>query len=238
MDIPGPFRRPRPDRLARRLAQLYPGLVLYGFSDALIVRAGLGLSPWDTLHQGLAHSTGLSIGTWVVLVSGLVLLLWIPLRQLPGVGTLSNAVLIGVSLDASLAVLPVPHALPLRVALLLAGVGLNAVATAAYIGARLGPGPRDGLMTGIAARGHSVRAVRTGIEAAVLATGWLLGGTAGVGTLVYALGIGPLVHPLLPRLRVPPAAVPSEPAVPAEPADAADAARVALRPACRRASGA
>lgn len=202
MDISGPLRRPPPDRLARRLAQLYPGLVLYGFSDALIVRAGLGLSPWDTLHQGLARSIGLSIGTWVALVSGLVLLLWIPLRQLPGVGTLSNAVLIGVSLDASLAVLPVPHDLPLRVALLLTGVGLNAVATAAYIGARLGPGPRDGLMTGIAARGHSVRAVRTGIEATVLATGWLLGGTAGVGTLVYALGIGPLVHPLLPRLRV------------------------------------
>lgn len=197
--------RPRRERLARRLAQLYPGLALYGFSDALIVRAGLGLSPWDTLHQGLSRSTGLTIGTWVVLVSAAVLLLWIPLRQLPGVGTISNALLIGVSLDASLAVVPAPHFLPVRITFLLTGVGLNALATAAYIGARLGPGPRDGLMTGIAARGHSVRAVRTGIEVTVLASGWLLGGTAGVGTLVYALGIGPLVHPLLPRLRVRPA---------------------------------
>lgn len=189
-------------RLPRRLAQLYAGLWLYGLSLALVVEAGLGLAPWDVLHQGLARVTGLSIGTWVVLVSVLVLLLWVPLRQRPGLGTLSNAVLVGVSLDVCLAVLPDVEGLPLRVASLAAGVGLNAVATAAYIGARLGPGPRDGLMTGIAARGHPVRAVRTAIEVAVLAGGWLLGGTVGVGTVVYALGIGPLVHPLLPLLDV------------------------------------
>jgi uncharacterized membrane protein YczE len=190
-------------RLPRRLTQLYAGLVLYGLSLALVVEAGLGVAPWDVLHQGLARSTGLSIGTWVVLMSVLVLLLWIPLRQRPGLGTLSNAVLVGVSLDAALAVLPSADGLLLRVAFLVAGVALNAVATAAYIGARLGPGPRDGLMTGIAARGHSVRVVRTGIEATVLVTGWLLGGTVGVGTLVYAVGIGPLVHPLLPLFLVP-----------------------------------
>jgi uncharacterized membrane protein YczE len=191
-------------RLPRRLTQLYLGLLLYGFSLALVVEAGLGLAPWDVLHQGLARVTGLSIGTWVVLMSVAVLLLWIPLRQRPGLGTLSNAVLVGVSLDASLAVLPDLDGLAVRGAALLAGVGLNAVATAAYIGARLGPGPRDGLMTGIAARGHSVRVVRTAIEVAVLVTGVLLGGTVGIGTLVYAVGIGPLVHPLMPAFLVAP----------------------------------
>jgi uncharacterized membrane protein YczE len=191
-------------RLPRRLTQLYLGLLLYGFSLALVVESGLGLAPWDVLHQGLARVTGLSIGTWVVLMSVAVLLLWIPLRQRPGLGTLSNAVLVGVSLDASLAVLPDLDGLAVRGAALLAGVGLNAVATAAYIGARLGPGPRDGLMTGIAARGHSVRVVRTAIEVAVLVTGVLLGGTVGIGTLVYAVGIGPLVHPLMPAFLVAP----------------------------------
>lgn len=193
---------PADRRLTRRLVQLYAGLVLYGFSDALLVEAALGLSPWDVLHQGLSRSLGLSIGTWVVLVGGVVLLLWIPLRQRPGVGTLSNVLVIGVVLDLSLAVLPTPEGLGVRSGWLVAGVLLNAVATAAYIGARLGPGPRDGLMTGIAARGHSVRVVRTLIEVTVLGTGFLLGGTVGIGTLVYALGIGPLVHPLLPLLVV------------------------------------
>lgn len=189
-------------RLLRRLAQLYAGLALYGLSLALVVEAGLGTAPWDVLHQGLARTTGRSIGTWVVLVSGVVLLAWIPLRLRPGLGTLSNAVLIGVGLDVSLALLPDLDVLPARVAALAAGVGLNAVATAAYIGARLGPGPRDGLMTGIAARGHSLRVVRTALEVSVLLVGVVLGGTVGVGTLVYALGIGPLVHPLMPLLRV------------------------------------
>jgi uncharacterized membrane protein YczE len=191
-------------RLPRRLAQLYAGLALYGLSLALVVEAGLGVAPWDVLHQGLARSTGLSIGTWVVLMSLVVLLLWVPLRQRPGLGTLSNAVLVGVSLDVALTLLPRLEGLALQLLALAAGVALNAVATAAYIGARLGPGPRDGLMTGIAARGHSVRVVRTGIEGTVLVAGWLLGGTVGLGTVVYALGIGPLVHPLLPLLDVGP----------------------------------
>ena len=192
-----------PDRrLPRRLVQLYAGLLLYGFSDAMLVEAGLGLSPWDVLHQGLSRSLGLSIGTWVVLVGFVVLLLWLPLRQRPGVGTISNVLLIGVALDLSLALLPTPDTLAVRTGWLVAGVLLNAVATAAYIGARLGPGPRDGLMTGLAARGRSVRVVRTAIEVTVLVTGFVLGGTVGVGTLVYALGIGPLVHPMLPALLV------------------------------------
>jgi uncharacterized membrane protein YczE len=137
-----------------------------------------------------------------------VLLLWIPLRQRPGFGTISNVIVIGLALDASLAVLPVPHGLPARSAYLVIGVLLNGVATASYIGARFGPGPRDGLMTGIAARGHSVRVVRTSLEVMVLSVGWLLGGTVGIGTVVYAVSIGPLAHVLLPLLVVPDCAVP------------------------------
>jgi uncharacterized membrane protein YczE len=189
-------------RLPRRLTQLWVGLVLYGLSLALLVEAGLGLAPWDVLHEGLATVTTLSIGTWVVVVGVIVLLLWIPLRERPGVGTISNAILVGVTLDLWLAVLPSFDVLPTRIAALGAGILLNAVATAAYIGARLGAGPRDGLMTGLARRGWSVRVVRTGIEVAVLLSGFLLGGTVGIGTLLYAVGIGPLVHPLLPALLV------------------------------------
>jgi uncharacterized membrane protein YczE len=177
--------------------------VLYGLSLALIVEAGLGLSPWDVLHEGLAGVSSLSIGTWVVVMSVVVLVLWIPLRQRPGVGTISNAILVGVTLDVWLGVLPELDGLGLRIAALVLGIALNAVATAAYIGARLGPGPRDGLMTGLAARGHSVGLVRTGIEGIVLLAGVGLGGTVGVGTLAYAFGIGPLVAPLLPLLEVP-----------------------------------
>lgn len=195
-------------RLGRRLVQLYVGLGLYGASLALIVRAELGVAPWDVLHQGLALQTGLSIGTWVVLAGLVVLLLWVPLRQRPGLGTVSNALLVGVALDATLALVPpLPEGAPLagRVLVLAAGVALNGLATALYIGARLGPGPRDGLMTGLAALGHPVRVVRTGIEITVLTSGWLLGGTVGLGTVVYALGIGPLAQALLPRFDVPPA---------------------------------
>ncbi len=190
------------DRPVARLLRLYPGLVLFGFSDGLLVRAGLGLSPWDVLHQGLSRQTGLSIGTWVVLVGALVLLGWIPLRQRPGLGTLSNVVLIGVALDATLGRLGAPTGWAARVSFLVAGIVLNGVATGCYIGAALGPGPRDGLMTGIAARGHSIRLTRTALELSVLTVGWLLGGTAGVGTLAYALAIGPLVHLVLPLLAI------------------------------------
>jgi len=186
----------------RRLSQLYLGLALYGFSDGLLLLGGLGVDPWDVLHQGLSREVGLAVGTWSIVVGACVLVLWIPLRQRPGFGTLSNVVVIGLVINLTLATIPAPHALALRVAAMLGGVFLNGVATGAYIGAGLGPGPRDGVMTGFAARGHSIRVVRTAIELTVLAAGWLLGGTVGVGTVVYALGIGPLAHIFIPLLRI------------------------------------
>ena len=193
------FRRP-----VRRLVQLYVGLALYGVSMALLVRSSLGVMPWDVLHQGLARQLGWSLGAVTVLVGFLVLLAWVPLRQRPGLGTVSNVVVIGVAVDGALALLPEVDALPGRIGLAVGGIVLNAVATAAYIGVHLGPGPRDGLMTGLVRRtGGSVRVVRTAIEVAVVVIGWLLGGTLGVVTVAYALLIGPLVHLLLPRLSVP-----------------------------------
>jgi uncharacterized membrane protein YczE len=185
-------------RGALRGTALLVGLVGYGFSMALMVRAGLGLDPWDVFHQGLSRHTGMTIGVASAVVGVVVLLAWIPLRNRPGIGTIANVVVIAVTVDTALAWLPTPTALPVRVALMLGAVALNAVSTVLYIGAGLGPGPRDGLMTGIVARtGMSVRLVRTSIEASVLVTGWLLGGTVGVGTVVYALGIGPLVQLVL-----------------------------------------
>jgi uncharacterized membrane protein YczE len=181
-----------------RLVQLYAGLLLYGVSSSLLVLAGLGLDPWDVFHQGLAKQTGLAIGTWTILVGVAVLLLWIPLRQRPGIGTISNVVLVGAVMNVVLGHVHAPHALAWRIACLAAGVFCCGVATGAYIGAGLGPGPRDGVMTGLAARGHSIRLVRTGIELTVLVVGWLLGGTVGVGTVVYALSIGPLAHVFIP----------------------------------------
>lgn len=191
-----------PDHRARRAAQLIAGLVLYGVTASMMVLAGLGLDPWDVLHQGLARTFGLGIGTWVVIVSGIVLALWWPLRQRPGVGTLMNAVGVGLVIDVMLAMCSPPHALWARVALLVGGVAGNGFATGLYIGAGLGPGPRDGLSVGIAARGHSMRVVRTSIELTVLITGFLLGGTVGVGTLLYATAIGPITHVTIPRLAI------------------------------------
>jgi uncharacterized membrane protein YczE len=190
------------DRRPRRLAQLLTGLVLYGVTASMLVLAGLGLDPWDVLHQGLARSVGLGIGTWAIIVSVAVLLAWIPLRQRPGLGTVLNAVLVGVVIDIMLAVFHPSHTLWTRILLLAGGVAGNGVATGFYIGAGLGPGPRDGLSTGIAGRGHSMRIVRTTIEASVLVTGFLLGGTIGVGTVVYALAIGPITHYTIPRLAI------------------------------------
>ena len=188
--------------LAARLARLYLGLAAFGVSLALMVRARLGLGPWDVLHQGIARLAGVQLGWVTIGVSGLVLLAWIPLKQRPGLGTVSNAVTVGLVVNGALDVLPAPGSLAWRAVWLAAGIGLNGLATACYIGAGLGPGPRDGLMTGIAARGHSLRAVRTLIELSVLAIGFALGGTVGVGTVAYALTIGPLTHVLLPRLTV------------------------------------
>ncbi|TYK45329.1 YczE/YyaS/YitT family protein [Actinomadura decatromicini] len=188
--------------LARRLVQLYLGLALYGLGIALQVSSGLGNDPWDVFHQGLSRRLGLSIGVWIIIVGALVMLAWIPLRQRPGIGTISNVVLVGVFADLFLWLLPAPDALAARWAFLVAAVLVGGFATGCYIGAGLGPGPRDGLMTGLAARGHSIRVVRTGIELSVLAAGWLLGGTVGLGTVLYAVAIGPLTHVLLPALTI------------------------------------
>jgi uncharacterized membrane protein YczE len=188
--------------LFRRLSQLYGGLVLYGVSASFLLLAGLGNDPWDVLHQGLSRQTGIGTGMWVCIVGAVVLLFWIPLRQRPGLGTASNVVVIGVVIEIMLAVFGPAHEPAVRISLLLSGVVLNGVATGLYIGARFGPGPRDGLMTGLAARGHSLRAVRTGIELTVLVVGALLGGTVGIGTLLYAVSIGPLAHIFVPALTV------------------------------------
>ena len=188
--------------LPRRLTQLYAGLALYGVSGSFILLSGLGNDPWDVFHQGLSRQTGIGTGWWVCIVGALVLLLWIPLRQKPGLGTVSNVIIIGVAVVIMLAVFDQPSALSERIGLLVAGVVLNGVATGMYIGARFGPGPRDGLMTGLAARGHSIRVVRTGIEISVLVAGALLGGTIGIGTLVYAVSIGPLAHFFVPAFTV------------------------------------
>jgi len=204
----GPIAQLRAGRLARRLPQLYAGLVLYGLSIALMVRGHLGNAPWDVLHSGLARHLPLTLGQALVIVSFLVLLLWIPLREVPGIGTVSNAIVIGVSADAILAVLDQPGALWLRGVFTVAGVAVCGLATAMYIGAQLGRGPRDGLMTGLARRtGLSLRLVRTLLEIAVVIIGLLLGGVAGLGTVLYALAIGPLTQLMLPWWIVDPASL-------------------------------
>ncbi|MCQ4206508.1 membrane protein YczE [Streptomyces longispororuber] len=181
--------------LVRRLVQLYAGLALYGVSSALLVEAGLGLEPWGVLHQGLAELTGISIGVVSIIVGAIVLLLWIPLRQRPGLGTVSNVFVVGLAMDGALAAVPDVHAYGVRIPLMAVAIVLNGVATGLYIAAKFGPGPRDGLMTGLHQRtGRSIRLMRTVIEVAVVATGFVLGGTIGVGTVLYALAIGPLAQ--------------------------------------------
>ena len=189
--------------MSRRLVQLYVSLVLYAVSMALVIRSELGNMPWDVLHQGLAEQLGLPFGVVVVLVSALVLLAWWPLHERPGLGTFSNVAVISVVIDPALAIVPDSRGVAARVALAVAGVVLNGAATAAYIGVHFGPGPRDGLMTGLVrATGASVRLVRTAIEVAVVVTGFLLGGTLGTITVLYALAIGPLTQLFLPLLSV------------------------------------
>jgi len=185
--------------MSSRLLKLYGGLVLFGVSMALMLRARLGLDSWDVLHQGISQRSGLAFGWVVIAVGALVLLLWVPLRQRPGLGTVSNVIVVGLAVDVALDVLPAPAPMGARVAFLAVGIVANGVATGLYIGAGLGPGPRDGLMTALAARGHSIRVVRTSIELTVLGAGWLLGGSVGVGTVAYALAIGPLAHYFIPR---------------------------------------
>ncbi|MFF7182580.1 YitT family protein [Streptomyces sp. NPDC008121] len=191
-------------RLSRRLAQLYLGLALYGVSSALLVRGELGLEPWGVLHQGLAERTGLTIGVVSIIVGAVVLLLWIPIRQKPGLGTVSNVFVVGLAMDGTLALVPEVDGVAGHIALLVLGILLNGVATGLYIAARLGPGPRDGLMTGLhRITGRSIRLVRTAIEIGVVASGFLLGGSVGVGTVLYALAIGPLAQFFLRRFAVP-----------------------------------
>ncbi|MEU3459011.1 hypothetical protein ABZ721_03520 [Streptomyces sp. NPDC006733] len=206
----------------RRVVHLYVGLVLYGASDGLLVGAGLGLDPWDVFHQGISERSGLSIGLVSIIVGAAVLLLWWPLRQRPGLGTVSNVFIVGLAMDGTLRLLPDVHSLGIRIPLLVAAVVLNGAATGLYITARFGPGPRDGLMTGLHRRtGRSIRLVRTGIELTVLVVGFLLGGGVGVGTVLYAVAIGPLAQyflrvfeiPQPAREPVPVVAVPADPAV-------------------------
>ena len=190
-------------RLPRRLIQLYVGLVTFAFGEALIVQARLGVMSWDVLHQGLTKHFGLSIGQWSIIVGALVLLLWIPMREKPGLGTLSNVIVIGPCLDVFLGWVPAPTSIGWRVGMLSVGILINGIATAAYIGARLGPGPRDGLMTGLVRlTRRPVGWIRTVIEVSVVVVGFLLGGNLGAGTVLFVLTIGPIVHVFLPRLIV------------------------------------
>lgn len=199
-----PREQLRAGKLPIRLIRLFVGLSLYGLAMALFVRAGLGLDPWDVFHYGVAKHLGLDLGTTVILVSIPVLLLWIPLRQWPGFGTISNAIWIGIATNIFLAVIPTPHSLAVRIVMLPTALVINAIGGALYIGSQLGPGPRDGLMTGLHLRtGISLRLVRTSLEVTVLSVGWLLGGVVGIGTVLYAVSIGPLVQFFLRHLIVP-----------------------------------
>ncbi|WP_189922620.1 membrane protein YczE [Kitasatospora xanthocidica] len=190
---------PLAERPVQRLARLLVGLALYGFSLSLLVRAALGVNPWSVLYQGLQHHSSLSFGTISAVVGVLVLLAWVPLRQKPTLGTFANVLVLAFSSDLGLAVIPEDLGMAYRCFLLLAGILLNGFSVAVYVGARFGPGPRDGLMTGLAATtGRSVRFVRTGLEVTVLAAGWALGGTVGLGTVLYALLVGPVTQFFLP----------------------------------------
>lgn len=199
----GPLAQLRAGRMPERLLRLLLGLWLYGLSVALMIEGTLGASPWDVFHQGVTRHLPLSLGMVMIVVSVVVLLAWIPLRQMPGLGTVANTLLIGPFADANLALLDTPGSLGVRCAFVLGGVLVCALATGLYIGAQLGPGPRDGLMTGLARRsGWSIRRVRTGIEISVLVAGVLLGGVFGAGTIVFALGVGPATQCFLRRLVV------------------------------------
>lgn len=194
-----PIEQLKAGRLPRRLSQLFVGLVMFGVSMGLMIRAQLGLDPWDVFHVGLANRVGLSIGTIVIVTGALILLLWIPLKQWPSLGTIANTVVIGLATDATLSAVPPISGWVPQFAMLIAGIALNGLASALYVGSQFGAGPRDGLSTGLSHRfGWKLRWVRMSIELIVLAVGWLMGGVVGIGTVLYALAIGPLWHALLP----------------------------------------
>jgi uncharacterized membrane protein YczE len=200
----GPVDQLKAGRLPERLVRLLAGLALYGVAIALMIEGALGASPWDVFHLGVSMHAPLSLGVVMIIAALVVLLAWIPLRQMPGLGTVANTLLLGPFADLSLALIDAPHGLAMQCLYMLGGVVACAAATALYVGAQLGPGPRDGLMTGLARRsGWSIRSVRTAIEITVLAVGVLLGGPVGVGTVVFALGVGPLTQFFLRYLVVP-----------------------------------
>lgn len=190
------------DRLGRRLARCVIGLSLFAIGISLQMNANIGAPPWDVFHQGVAKQTGISIGKVIVITGFALLLLWIPLKQKPGLGTILNALEIGLVADIALAIIPEPTSILIRVPMALLGIVVVAIGTGLYIGSALGPGPRDGLMTGLAKRGIPIRKGRTAVEVIVLITGWLLGGQVGIATFAFALGVGPLVHFFLPRLAI------------------------------------
>ena len=188
--------------LPRRFIQLIVGLVLFGIGIAMMLQSGIGLPPWDVLHQGLTEQFGLTVGIWSIIISVVLLLLWLPLREKYGIGTVLNAIIIGFVIDVGVLFIPAPESIWWDVTLMLGGIFLIGLASGMYIGANLGPGPRDGLMTAIARRGVSIRATRWGLEIVALVTGVLLGGTFGVGTIAFALFIGPIVQFFLPRWSI------------------------------------
>ena len=190
------------DRLGRRLVRCVVGLSLFSVGISMQMNANIGAPPWDVFHQGIANQTGISIGKIIVLTGFSLLLLWIPLKQKPGLGTILNALEIGLIADIALGIIPEPSNMLIRVPMALLGIVVVAIGSGLYIGSALGPGPRDGLMTGLAKRGIPIRVGRTVVEVIVLVTGWLLGGQVGVATFAFAFGVGPLVHFFLPRLAV------------------------------------
>jgi len=192
------------DRLPERIARCVLGLAFFGIGISLIIDARIGVPPWDVLHQGIAERVDRSIGTVIIATGAALMLLWIPLRQKPGIGTVLNAIEIGLVANVAIRVLPQPESLVVQVPMMLSGVVVTAVGSGLYIGSGLGPGPRDGLMTGLAARGIPLRVARTGIEITVLVVGWFLGGQVGAGTVAFAVLIGPLVQVFLPRLAIKP----------------------------------
>lgn len=198
-----PIEQLRAGHLPRRLVQLLTGLVLWGISMAMMIKSAIGVSPWDVLHQGIALHVPLSFGQIVIAVGAILLVIWVPLRQWPGVGTVLNVLVIGISADVALLLMSAPESLPAKVALMVGGVVVNGIGGALYIGTHLGPGPRDGLWLGLVSRtGWSVRLIRTIVEVTVVVVGFLLGGTLGIGTVVYALAIGPIVQFFLPLASV------------------------------------